>query len=97
MLGHKNILKLIANARSYIADVVTFVKMLFNLIKIFVVYVFKFREVLFTNLTLQMSWYSQMGPKSIDIIISRFTKVTPRMIEYELMFLTVLTFLEVGS
>lgn len=38
-----------------------------------------------------------MGPKSIDVIISGFTKVTPRMIEYELMFLTVLTFLEVGS
>ena len=81
VLGHEDILQFVANTGPNIADKMTFVEMLLDLIVILVVYVLKLGEVFLTNFAFQMCWDSQVSAKSIDIIITGFAEVTPRMVE----------------
>lgn len=54
VLGHEDILQFVANTGPNIADKMTFVEMLLDLIVILVVYVLKLGEVFLTNFAFQM-------------------------------------------
>lgn len=72
----------------------TFLEMSFNLCVIFVVDVFEFGEILLADCALHVRGHSEMGSESIDVVVSCFAEFAPRVIQDQLIFMTVLSLLK---